>query len=111
MEGQPPLRLINLWRRILDDGEVYRSPGRPRVIESLAWGVMIQREHPLQEAPFWYFLTTEHADIARGYVEQYDRANPEAATRAAAERVRRLNRYTRNVDAGRAPENNGRRRR
>jgi hypothetical protein len=84
----PPLRLINLWRKIIWDGEIYRSPGRALWDESVRWGVRLQREYPLHEGPFWYFLTEGHAAIARGYVEAYDAAHPEAAERAAKARRR-----------------------
>ena len=76
----PPRRLLNLWQRMLDKGEVYRSPGRELMRLSLDYGVPIQREHPLHEGPFWYFMGSKQRAIA--FIEAAESVSPKEQTEA-----------------------------
>ena len=58
MAEQPPRWLLNLWRRILKDGEVYSLPRSFMVCggESSEFGVGLQKEHDRDGGAFYYFL-------------------------------------------------------
>ncbi len=86
MKGEPPRRMINLWRRLLIEGEVYRSPGPAHIKESVEWGVTLAREHPLHEGPFWYFLGARERPAR--FVRAYDKRRGLATEHRIIEQLR-----------------------